>query len=323
VVTHRPIEDVFVRVASHLGYFGRHLEQLVDVLVGGQYGSEGKGNIASYLAPEYDVLVRVGGPNAGHKVYLGPSKNVYAFHLLPSGTFHNPKARLVLGPGTTLWIPTLEKEVADCKVDKERLSIDPQAMIIDQADRDFEERTLKKTIASTAQGVGAAHARKVLRHKFPNAPRVKLAKDVGWLSPFVKDTRAVLDDAFRAGQRVFLEGTQGTGLSLHHGRYPHVTSRDTTVSGCLADAGIAPTRVRRTIMVCRTYPIRVQNTDAGKTSGYMSHEITYRQLSERSEIPLAELLKTEKTTAASGELESSNGCCCVRPLPSMDRRISR
>lgn len=290
------IEDVFVRVASQLGYFSPNHDRLVDVLVGGQYGSEGKGNVASYLAPEYELLVRIGGPNAGHKVYLGRSREVYAFHLLPSGTFHNPKAHLVMAPGSLLWMPTLQKEIADCAVGKDRLSVDPQAMIIDQADRDFEERTLKRTIASTAQGVGAAHARKVLRHKFPKSPRVKLARDIKWLLPFIRETRRVLDDAFSAGKRVFLEGTQGTGLSLHHGRYPHVTSRDTTVSGCLADAGIAPSRVRRTVMVCRTFPIRVQNTDSGKTSGYMSNEITYEALAKRSKIPLKELKTTEKTT---------------------------
>ena len=88
-----------------------------------------------------------------------------------------------------------------------------------------------------------------------------------------------------------LEGTQGTGLSLHHGDYPHVTTRDTTVSGCLADAGIAPSNVRKVIMVCRTYPIRV-----GGPSGPMAHEVDMAEIHRRSGIPLEELEKTERTT---------------------------
>jgi adenylosuccinate synthase len=287
-------DDVVARVASHLGYYGRGTRRLVDVLVGGQYGSEGKGNIAHYLAPEYDVLVRVGGPNAGHKVHLG-ERGIYTFHHLPSGTL-NTNASLILGAGATLHVPDLLKEIGECKVDWARLSIDPRAMVIEPADRTFEAKTLKKSIASTAQGVGAATARKVMRNKYPGGPPVRLATDVGDLRPFVRETRSILDDAFRSGKRVMLEGTQGTGLSLHHGPYPHVTSRDTTVSGCLADAGIAPSRVRKIVMVCRTYPIRVKNPGRGRTSGPMSQEITYEELAKRSRIPIDELKKTEKTS---------------------------
>ncbi len=94
-----------------------------------------------------------------------------------------------------------------------------------------------------------------------------------------------------AGQRILLEGTQGTGLSLHHGDYPHVTTRDTSVSGCLADAGIAPSNVRKIIMVCRTYPIRV-----GGPSGPMAHEVDMPEIHRRSGIPLEELEKNERPT---------------------------
>ena len=88
-----------------------------------------------------------------------------------------------------------------------------------------------------------------------------------------------------------LEGTQGTSLSLHHGPYPYVTSRDTTASGCLADAGIAPNRVRRIVMVTRTYPIRV-----GGTSGPMALSIEAKVISERSGLPLEQIEKTEVGT---------------------------
>lgn len=279
-------EDVVVRVASHLGLYGRSVERLVDVLVGGQYGSEGKGQVAASLAREYAFLVRVGGPNAGHTVYETPKP--YTFHHLPSGT-RSSAAKVILGPGTVISLPKLLKEISDCALGPERLSIDPQAVLIEEADRVLEQEKLAQAIGSTAQGVGAATARKVLRSAAE--PAVRLAKHADELKPFLNETRLILEDAFAAGQRIFLEGTQGTRLSLHHGEYPYVTSRDTTVSGCLAEAGIAPSRVRKIIMVCRTYPIRVEGT-----SGPMQTELSWEEIARRSGIPLDEIQLAEKTS---------------------------
>jgi len=283
-------EGVLVRVASRLGFYGRSVDRLVDVLVGGQYGSEGKGHVASYLAPEYDYLVRGGGPNAGHTVYEEP--NSYAHHQLPSGT-RCSEAKLIIAPGAVLAVGKLLKEIAECEVGADRLTIDPTAMIIESEDVFFEKKELEGKIGSTAQGVGAATSRKILRSAAN--PKVKLAKDIFELKPFVGETLEVLERAFADSKRVFLEGTQGTGLSLHHGPYPYVTSRDTSVSGCLAEAGIAPTRVRRTIIAVRSYPIRVESPKGG-TSGPMERELTWQTISERSGIPLSELEQTEKTT---------------------------
>ncbi len=282
--------DVFVKAASHLGLYGREYLRLVDVLVGGQWGSEGKGNIVSYMAREYDVLVRVGGPNAGHKVYEEPEP--YTFHHLPSGS-RCCDAQLVIGPGAVLNVPNLLQEIGECGIDASRLAIDPQAMIISDRDRENEKR-LVQDIGSTGQGVGAATARRIMqRHTDP----AKLARDISDLKPFIKDTREVLEEAFYNRKRVLLEGTQGTGLSLYHGHYPHVTSRDTTVAGCLAEAGISPSRVRKVIMVCRTYPIRVQSpAGPGLTSGPMSQEITLEAIAQRSGIDLEELKKIETTS---------------------------
>lgn len=278
--------DVLVRVAGHLGLYGRDCARLVDVLVGGQYGSEGKGHIASFLAQEYQVLVRVGGPNAGHKVYEEPSP--YTFKLLPSGTRKNTEAALIIGAGAVLDPRTLMKEVADCQVDAARLSIDPQAMIISDVDRHSEQKLVSR-IGSTGQGVGKATARRILGREEPS---LVLAKHVDDLRPFVRDTREVLDRAFARGDKVLLEGTQGTGLSLYHGIYPYVTSRDTTVSGCLSEAGISPARVRKVVMVCRTYPIRVGNPPKG-TSGDMSQELSFRMIANRSGLSYAVLRKHE------------------------------
>jgi adenylosuccinate synthase len=296
VDTHRCTkQDVLVRVAGHLGLYGRECTRLVDVLVGGQYGSEGKGHMASFLANEYDVLVRVGGPNAGHKVYEEPRP--YTFKLLPSGTRRNTESALVIGAGAVLCPQTLMREIADCQVDASRLSIDPQAMIITDVDRRREAKLVGK-IGSTGQGVGQATARRILGRE---SDSILLARDVPDLRPFVRSACEVLDKAFSRGQKVLLEGTQGTGLSLYHGSYPHVTSRDTTVAGCLAEAGISPGRVRKVVMVCRTYPIRVGNPpgQAGNTSGPMSQELTFREIARRSGLPYA-LLRGHEVGSVTG-----------------------
>jgi len=286
-------EAVLVRATALLGLYPRKTLPLVDVLVGGQYGSEGKGNIVGHIAPEYDLLVRVGGPNAGHKVFGDP---VEVYHHLPSGTQRAPNAKLLLGAGAVLYPERLLEEIAQNDVSSERLSIDPQAMIIEDADRALEKKLLA-SIGSTSQGVGSASARKIMGRGGKVRPKVKLAKDIAQLQPFIRHGLEVLEDAFVRNRAVLLEGTQGTSLSIHHGNYPYVTSRDTSVAGCLADAGIAATRVRRVIMVCRTYPIRVADpTTGGETSGPMTISISYEQLSERSGIPADELRKIEKTT---------------------------
>lgn len=282
-------EDVLVRVAGSIGLYGREHTRQVDVLVGGCFGSEGKGQIAAYLAPEYDLLIRVGGPNAGHSVFEEP--NPYVFHQLPSGS-RSSQAQLLIGPGAVLNVSGLLQEISDCRIACDRLSIDPQAMIISEADR-IAENALCKDIGSTGQGVGSATSRRILER---GQSTVKLARDIPELKPFVRESAAILEDAFQRGQRILLEGTQGTGLSLYHGSYPHVTSRDTTVSGCLAEAGIAPRTVRKVIMVCRTYPIRVQNPSEEKDSGPMSNEISWKIVAERSGHNLAELEKNEITS---------------------------
>jgi adenylosuccinate synthase len=190
----------------------------------------------------------------------------------------------------------LLSEITEYNVSADRLSIHPQAMIIEDADRDLETQMLS-TIGSTAQGVGAASARKIMGRGGKTDPVVRLAKDVLELRPYIRDTQEILERAFVQGCFVLLEGTQGTTLSVHHGDYPHVTSRDTTVAGCLGDAGIAVTRVRRVVMVCRTYPIRVADpTIEGETSGPMASPVTYEELSKRSGIDIKPLMKIETTT---------------------------
>jgi adenylosuccinate synthase len=282
--------DVLVRTAAALGVYDRERHRLVDVLVGGQYGSEGKGHIAAYLSTEYDLLVRVGGPNAGHQVY--EEEAPFTFHQLPSGT-RSSEARLLIGPGAVINPTVLQDEIAKCGIDKNRLSIDPQAMIILPSDR-AKERRVVDDIGSTGQGVGAATVRRISDRGKRN---VKMAGDVPAFEHFIRPAYRVLEEAFAQQEKILLEGTQGTGLSLYHGEYPYVTSRDTTVAGCLAEAGISPLRVRKVIMVCRTYPIRVANPDgAEKTSGGFSKETSWSEVADRAKLNVDKLIATEKTS---------------------------
>jgi adenylosuccinate synthase len=279
-------EDVVIRAAAQLGLLDRDHAPCVDVIVGGLYGSEGKGNIAFHLAPEYDLLVRVGGPNAAHKVYLA-SGDKFTHFSLPSGTKAGT-AQLAIGPGSVIDPLDLLKEISECDVSADRLSIDPQVMVIEDKDKEREQE-LKGRIGSTVSGTGSATARRVMREE-----DVRLAKDVEDLHPYIRPTSEILERAYVSGARIMLEGTQGSGLSLHHGPYPFTTSRDTNVGGCLAESGIAPARVRKVIMVVRTYPIRVAGT-----SGPLTRELEWAEIERRSGLTD---LTTKELTSKTGVL---------------------
>ncbi|QND80524.1 adenylosuccinate synthetase [Pseudoxanthomonas mexicana] len=286
-------EDTLVRVAAQLHLLTPPELRCVDVLVGGQYGSEGKGNIVAYLANEYDVLIRVGGPNAGHTVANAEGKIVH--HQLPSGTrFSN--AKILLGPGITLNVKGLLAEIAKSEIGPGRLFIDPQATIIDAQDIANEERGVKGTIASTGSGSGEAKARRIRNRGRPDQP--KLARDIPELEPYLGSTVEHLELAYRHGHSVLLEGTQGSALSLYHGEYPYVTSRDTNVAGCLAEAGISPSRVRKILMVVRTTPIRVADPDGdkGNISGHLKVETSFRVIAENAGLDPDEVEAAERTS---------------------------
>lgn len=284
-------DDVFARVVARLQPRPVIAQPNIDILIGGQYGSEGKGNVAHYLAPEYDVLVRVGGPNAGHQVYVGGETGSYTFRQLPSGFLGNRDATLVIGAGAVISLDVLLREVGELSISYNKLIIDHQAMIIDPGDIQWEERMLKGAIGSTAQGTGHATARKILE-RTPSTT-VRLAKDVPQLSKYLGDTIEFFASCLSRGKKIMLEGTQGTSLSIHHGFYPHVTSRVTTAAGCLAEAGLAARHVRRVMMVCRSYPIRVGDSVDGKTSGYMSQPISFEEIAKRSGLPPETLVQQE------------------------------
>lgn len=286
--------DNLVRVAAGLKLYPPPDTKSVDVIIGGQYGSEGKGNISAYLAHEYDVVIRVGGPNAGHTV--SSSSGVTTYHQLPSGC-KDTNAEILLGPGMTINPRQLIEEIKECNLTPERLYIDPQAMIISEQDI-AAETGLVNGIGSTGQGGGAAASRRILERN----KDTRLAKDepllrdyVGESEPYRGSTYQRLEKAYSEKKSILLEGTQGSALSLYHGEYPYVTSRDTNVAGCLAEAGISPSRVRKILMVVRSTPIRVANPE-DRTSGGLKHETSFKNIAELSGLDATELLEHEKTS---------------------------
>ena len=247
------------------------------VVVGGQYGSEGKGKMVAHLVMNSALptsVVRCGGSNAGHTAHVGG--RTYRLRQLPTGVVAED-CKLFLAAGMLIDLEVLFREIATCGVTASRLRIDRNAAVISDEDKKEEDRLgLRPRIASTLSGTGAATARKVLRDA-----GLRLAKDIRELREYIGDVSRELNDAYDRGEHVIVEGTQGFGLSLHHAEsFPYCTSRDTTAAAFLADAGLAPRLVTDVVLVLRTYPIRV-----GGNSGPMFKEVTWRDVTSRSGSP--------------------------------------
>jgi adenylosuccinate synthase len=262
----------------------------IGALVGGQYGSEGKGLIAKSIGPDYGVHVRVGAANAGHTLYdeFGVKQ---VMQQLPCAAYANPDAALVIGPGALISLEILEAEMERNALWRRehgfkpmKLYIDYNAHIIGQIHKDIEANSgLATRIGSTStiakEGVGPAQAERVMRseHTYP-ADTTEMRRLI-WELPArtqVVDTASMLHDALSYETDVLLEGTQGTGLSLTTGQYPYVTSRNVTASGLAADCGVGPTQVDRVICVLRTYPIRVAGPSGPFFEG--SEEISWADI---------------------------------------------
>lgn len=282
--------DQVVKAASFLRLLPQVNKRNVDVVIGGQFGSEGKGQIVAYIAPEYDCLVRVGGPNAGHKVYNEPDPDV--FHIIPSGSVKNLEAKIVIGPGAVINEDTILREIQHFQIEPSRIIIDEQATIIQN--KDILRETKLDKIGSTKQGVGAATAKNIIeRLKSSDKHKARKSKK---LKHYIGKAHEIFEEMHAANKKILLEGTQGTLLSLHHGYYPYVTSRDTTVGGCLAECGFGPLKVRKIVMVTRRYPIRVKSPDGGTSGDFYSAELSLEDISRRSGYPLNLLQKIEQTS---------------------------
>lgn len=247
------------------------------IVQGAQWGSEAKGAVALALCERLGVrwAVRTGSINAGHTVWDGSRR--IAFQQIPVGAVL-PSVTAVLGPGAYVHVETTMKEAmaANCI---DRLLIDKNCGVhLDSftAEAKGANRSLK--IGATGKGCAEAVIHKIADRGVGTA--LLFREHVNCDSPLASvplvDTADLLNDAYDSGDRILLEGTQGSLLDLHCGPYPFTTSRQTTAAAWVCEAGISPALDYEVVLVARTYPIRV----AGN-SGPMGEEIDWPRLARR------------------------------------------
>jgi adenylosuccinate synthase len=252
------------------------------VVVGGQYGSEGKGKVSAFITKQenIDICIRCGGPNSGHS-FVDDSGKTVVLRQLPTG-FVNPRTRLLIPAGALIDPLVLKQEIDSLSLPADRIGIDKKCFIISEDDRQQEQRLgLRERLSSTLCGVGAAQARRVLRSEDARLVR-DVVKDHPWLGKYLTDVSDEVNTALDREGKVLIEGTQGFGLSLYHSEhYPKTTSRDTTAAGFLSEVGVSPRLVTEIVVVLRTFPIRV----AGPQAGPLKDEISWEQLQKESRYP--------------------------------------
>jgi adenylosuccinate synthase len=270
---------------------------MVDVLLGLQWGDEGKGKIVDFFAPHYDIIARFqGGPNAGHTLYVEGKKIV--LHQIPSGVFHNNTINLI-GNGVVLDPVTLQKEcetVASFGVDvKKNLYISRRAHIILPTHRALDKASEvskgNDKIGSTLKGISPAYMDKTGR----NGLRVGDLLDKSFTTSYIRlrlkhqrlldnfnfqedistweeeffeaieflkqlnivDGEYFINDKIASGEKVLAEGAQGSMLDIDFGTFPFVTSSNTTTSGVCSGLGVAPQKIREVMGVTKAYCTRV------------------------------------------------------------------
>lgn len=264
----------------------------VVAVVGGQWGSEAKGLVVAHAADKFDVHIRTGGPNAGHTIWHKGAEKFYVGRSIPCGWI-NPEAALVIGPGAVMDLDVLDEELHMIQDDgylvAGRLYVDANAGVITPAQHAYEggiKGYAHEAIGSTGEGVGITRIARINRESILpyrdesgmiQAYQFKRAKDYAeWFAErgiVLTDTATFVNRLLDNGSNILLEGTQGSGLSMIHGEWPYCTSADTNAGQLAVDAGISPSLVDETVVVCRTFPIRV----AGN-SGPMGEEISFEDL---------------------------------------------
>lgn len=234
------------------------------IVVGGQYGDEGKGKIISYMSitDEPEVIARGGvGPNAGHEVnYKGKR---YPMRMLSCG-FVNENARVLIGAGVFVNPEVFLKEVELVNGQK-RCGVDFRCGLItkEHIERDSSSDNSKK-IGSTKTGCGPAVSDRVNRVG-------KTVMDCPELKPYITDVVKEVNQA----KKVIIEGTQGFMLSNYYGTYPFVTSKDVSASSIAADVGLGPTQIDDVVMVIKSYTTRVG-------SGPLRDELSVEEATKKS-----------------------------------------
>lgn len=267
----------------------------ISIIVGGQYGSEGKGKVSQFWAKKIgaSAVVRVGGPNSGHTAYNKRGEKMI-FSQLPAACIDG-NIPAILPAGSYINISKLMSEI-EMLNGNILLHIDPNAVIIDDDTIRAEDMLmLQARIGSTLSGTGEAVAKRVMRSN------VTLARDVMEIRPYISDTKDVMRSILLDSDDIVIEGTQGYGLSnLHAECYPYATGRDTTAAGFLSEAGLSPFDVNHIVMVLRTYPIRV----AGN-SGPLKDEITWEIVTAESgsKTPISEYTSVTKKLRRVGRFD--------------------
>lgn len=260
-------------------------------LVGAMYGSEGKGLAAAALANDFDCHVRTGGANAGHTFYHDEQK--FVARSIPIGWI-NSDASIFIGPGAVIDLDVLVAELKMIEdagyTVRDRLLVDERAIIVSHSQHLAEGGVSGKAhaqIGSTGEGIGMARMSKINRDTLIHIDTmpyrcIRVAEETESFESLGVRTGDVADQLhrhLRDGYKILLEGTQGCGLSLTLGNWPHVTSADTNAAQLASDAGISPTDVSHSILVARTHPIRV----AGP-SGPLFGETSWEELGLEPEI---------------------------------------
>jgi adenylosuccinate synthase len=253
------------------------------VVVGGFFGDEGKGKIISYLAlkDKPTIAVRGGvGPNAGHTFVM--NKEVYKVRMLPSAVL-SKDTRLMVGAGVVINPQVFLDEIERYRV-QDRVFVDKQCGIIESShiERDKGD-DLKGRLGTTGSGTGPANSDRALRV-------LHLARDVKELSLYVGDVSNAVNFALDRRENVLVEGTQGTFLSLYHGTYPYVTSKDVTASAICADIGLGPKRVDDVILVFKAYVTRVG-------AGFLPEELSKDEAKKRGWHEVATVTGRERRAA--------------------------
>ncbi len=269
----------------------------VQVVVGTQWGDEGKGKIVDVLAENADMVVRFqGGDNAGHTVVVNGEKHV--LHLLPSGVLHEDSL-CIIGPGVACNPFVLIKEMDQLK--KSGLSTD-HIVISDRAQilmpyhcyqDELEEKSKANKIGTTKRGIGPCYEDKYARrgiryHEFRDFEHFEKrlrenmelknkmftnvydgkAMDVDsmvedfrkiydQIKPMIKETTHMVENARKENKNILFEGAQAAMLDINYGTYPYVTSSSPTAAGVTTGAGIAPGKIQKVIGVVKAYSTRV------------------------------------------------------------------
>lgn len=262
----------------------------IDIVVGGQFGDEGKGQICAHLMKirNYKFSARVGGSNAEHR-FCDSQNQRFSARVLPTVAWIDPEIKLFLGAGHVIKLDRLSAEIYSLEKkwgcnQTDRIFIDPQAGVVAPAHLTSNKKTWGR--GSTRQGIGNSVAHKILRDG-----TYKLAKDYYKLQPYIKGrVNEMIDEMLQHNEITgLLEGNQGALLSLDHGYYPFNTSKNPTPTGLLTELGIGMKWVREIYAVYRFVPMRVP----GKSGHSEGRELSWAELEERLGFKIPELNKRQ------------------------------